>query len=183
MRNTVLLVIDMQVDFFDHDRLKARRGELVARTNELVSYMRKAGVPVIWVRQEFAADLTDAPLDVKRNGFRVTVAGTPGAAFLPELEVGDDAVITKKRYSAFFGTSLDETLRSYRCERVIVAGVNTHACIRTTVVDAYQRDYDVILASDCIDSADAEHHDVSLRYMEGKLATSVGNPDILRFIA
>ena len=91
--------------------------------------------------------------------------------------------MTKKRYSAFFGTSLDETLCSYQCKRVIVAGVNTHACIRTTVVDAYQRDYDVILASDCIDSADAEHHDVSLRYMEGKLATSVRNTDISRFIA
>ena len=183
MRSTVLLVIDMQVDFFHHDRLKARQSELVARTNELVSRVRKAGVPVFWVRQEFAKDLTDAPLDVKRNGFRVTVAGTPGADFLPGLDVGADPVMTKKRYSAFFGTSLDETLCSYQCKRVIVAGVNTHACIRTTVVDAYQRDYDVILASDCIDSADAEHHDVSLRYMEGKLATSVRNTDISRFIA
>ena len=90
MRSTVLLVIDMQVDFFHHDRLKARQSELVARTNELVSRVRKAGVPVFWVRQEFAKDLTDAPLDVKRNGFRVTVAGTPGADFLPGLDVGAD---------------------------------------------------------------------------------------------
>jgi isochorismate hydrolase len=49
--------------------------------------------------------------------------------------------------------------------------VNTHACIRSTVVDAYQRDLDVVLPRGCFDSHDAEHHDISLRYMEGKLAS------------
>jgi isochorismate hydrolase len=57
--------------------------------------------------------------------------------------------------------------------------MNTHACIRTTAIDANQRDWNVILALDCIDSYDREHHEVSLRYMQDRLATVMTNPDIL----
>lgn len=177
--SAVLLVIDMQVDFFRHERLSKRQPELVSQVNSLVSTMRSAGVPVIWVRQEFAPDLGDASLEVKRTSARVVIAGTPGASLLPGLEVDpDDHFVIKKRYSAFFGTGLDSTLQSMMCTTVIVAGVNTHACIRTTVVDAYQRDYDVILARDCIDSLDLEHHDVSWRYMDGKLGRGMSNDEI-----
>ncbi len=49
----------------------------------------------------------------------------------------------------------------------------------TTAIDAYQRDWNVILALDCIDSYDQEHHEVSLRYMKDKLATVMSNADIL----
>lgn len=183
MASTALLIIDMQVDFFRHEWLSARRDDLVRKTNQLVALMRRAHVPVIWVRQEFSHDLTDAPLDVKRHGFRVTIAGTAGASLLQGLDVGNDVVLVKKRYSAFFGTHLDELLRQHECNRVIVAGVNTHACIRATVIDAYQRDYDVIVATDCVDSSDLEHHDISLRYMDGKLAWVMSNSDISKLLA
>jgi isochorismate hydrolase len=79
-------------------------------------------------------------------------------------------VLVKKRYSAFFGTELDAELSTLRPEVVVVAGVNTHACVRMTAIDAYQRDYDVIVAGDCVASSDPEHHDVTLRYLEGNIA-------------
>lgn len=181
--NAVLLVIDMQVDFFRHERLSKRQPELVLQVNSLVAAMRSAGVPVIWVRQEFLPDMSDASLEVKRTGTRVVIAGTPGASLLPGLTVDpDDQLIIKKRYSAFFGTNLDSLLQGMNCTTIIVAGVNTHACIRTTVVDAYQRDYDVILASDCIDSLDPVHHDVSWRYMDGKLGRGMSNDEIVAFL-
>lgn len=139
-----------------------------------------AVIPVVWVRQEFAPDLSDASLEVRRHQTRVVIAGTPGADLLPELVVHlSDHVVLKKRYSAFFGTNLDELLARLDCDRMIVAGVNTHACVRTTVVDAYQRDYEVILAKDCIDSLDREHHEVTWRYMDGKLGRGMANEEIL----
>jgi isochorismate hydrolase len=61
---------------------------------------------------------------------------------------------------------------------LILAGINTHACIRTTAIDAYQRDWKVILASDCVDSYDREHHDISLRYMKDKVASVMSNQEI-----
>lgn len=176
---TATLIIDMQVDFFAHAKLSRQRSALVAHTNALVASARHAGSPVIWVRQEFLPDLSDAPLEVKRGKIAVVIAGTAGASFLPELDVQEcDSVLVKKRYSAFFGTELDEMLSRLDCTRLIVAGVNTHACIRATVVDAYQRDYEVVLARDCIASHDQEHHDITWRYLDGKLGCGMGNGQI-----
>jgi len=167
-----VLVVDMQVDFFAHARLTRNRAELVANVNELTRLARAHGMPVIWVKTEFEPDLRDAFLEVRKKAIRVAIKGSAGAALLPELDVADsDLALTKKRYSAFFGTALDSILTARECSHVIVAGVNTHACIRSTVVDAYKRDLDVILPRGCFDSHDAEHHDISLRYMEGKLAS------------
>jgi nicotinamidase-related amidase len=174
-----VLVVDMQVDFFAHARLAQRRAELAANVNELTHVAREHDVPVMWVKTEFEPDLHDAFLEMRKKGIRVVVKGSAGAALLPELHVAEsDLVLTKKRYSAFFGTALDSILSVRECSRVIVAGVNTHACIRSTVVDAYQRDLDVILPSGCFDSHDAEHHEISLRYMENKLATVRDLPSI-----
>jgi nicotinamidase-related amidase len=180
---TVALVIDMQADFFANKRLDALRPGLVAHTNALTAMARDAAIPIVWIRQEFAPDLSDASLEVRRNGTRVVISGTPGAELLPELDVdAADSTILKKRYSAFFGTNLDALLEQVDCDQLIVAGVNSHACVRTTVVDAYQRDYEVILARDCIDSLDREHHEVSWRYMDGKLGRGMTNEQIRQWL-
>ena len=177
------LVIDMQVDFFAHERLAQRRAALVESINELVAISRASGAPVIWVKQEFAADLSDALPEVRRKNIRIVIAGTPGAAILPELDVRpSDIQVIKKRYSAFHGTDLDRLLETLCCDRLIVAGVNSHACVRTTVIDAYQRDYPVLLATDCIASHDADHHAISMRYMDGKLAIGMDNPALFALL-
>lgn len=176
---TVALVIDMQADFFGHQRLSLLRPALAAHINTLTAMARDAAIPIVWVRQEFSPDLSDASLEVRRRQTRVVIAGTQGAEILPELDVHvSDHFVLKKRYSAFFGTNLDSLLAQLDCDQLIVAGVNTHACVRTTVVDAYQRDYDIILAKDCIDSLDREHHDVTWRYMDGKLGRGMANEQI-----
>lgn len=175
-----LLVIDMLADFFERQPvLAAQRKRLVRSINHLARVFRSLGQPVIWVRQEFNADLSDAFLDMRRSGTKVTIAGTEGCKILPELEQGGDQVIVKKRYSAFFRTNLDELLTELRPAALVLSGINTHACIRATAVDAYQRDYDVILASECIGSYDTEHHNVTVRYLEGKIARLMNNADIL----
>jgi nicotinamidase-related amidase len=153
----LLLVIDLLNDYFRQgSSLAGRRGQLVAAVNRLAAAFRQAGQPVLWVRQEFAPDLSDAFLRMRRENLRVTIAGTDGCELLPELDRhASDKVIVKKRYSAFFGTDLDETLAAMRTETLVLAGINTHACIRTTAIDAYQRDYEVIVAADCVASYDA----------------------------
>ena len=166
----VLLVIDMLIDFFEQEqRLAAIRAELTSRINALARAFRVHDRPIIWVRQEFRPDLQDAFLEMRQHDRRVTIAGTRGCLLLPELErMAGDFEIVKKRYSAFFGTSLDELLAGLRPSALVLAGINTHACVRTTAIDAYQRDYQVILARQCIGSYDREHHDITLRYLANK---------------
>jgi nicotinamidase-related amidase len=180
-----LLVIDLLNDNFRrHACLAAQRGQLVASVNRLAAAFRQAGQPVLWVRQEFAPDLSDAFLRMRRENLRVTIAGTDGCELLPELERhGSDKVLVKKRYSAFFGTDLDETLAVIRPEILVLAGINTHACVRTTAIDAYQRDYEVIVASDCVASYDAEHHEITRRYLDAGIARFVPSAEIATMVA
>lgn len=162
MSRSVFLVIDVLNDFFRNQSLAGRREELAGAINELVGSFRGQGQPIIWVRQEFEADLSDAFLEMRKENIHITIAGTEGEQILAELDVQpSDTVIVKKRYSAFFGTTLDEVLATLNPDILVVGGVNTHACIRTTVVDAYQRDYEIIVASECTASNDEEHHEIT----------------------
>jgi nicotinamidase-related amidase len=180
---TITLIVDLQVDYFKHERLKQRRPTLVARTNQLVGAARSVGSSIVWVKTEYSPDLHDASLEVRKGQIHITIAGSPGASLLPELNVRhSDAIVLKKRYSAFFGTDLDSILERSSCSQLIVAGINTHACIRATVVDAYQRDIDVLLARDCIDSYDEEHDRVTWRYMNGKLGRGLTNQELIEIL-
>jgi nicotinamidase-related amidase len=181
----LLLVIDLLNDYFrQHARLAAQRDQLVAAVNRLVAAFRRARQPVVWVRQEFAPDLSAAFLRMRRENLRVTIAGTDGCELLPELDRhASDKVLVKKRYSAFFGTGLDETLAVLRPEILVLAGINTHACIRTTAIDAYQRDYEVLVASDCVSSYDAEHDEVTRRYLDAGIARFVSSAEIAELLA
>src|SRR5215471_8254039 len=138
----LLIVIDLLNDYFrQHSSLAAQRDQLVASVNRLATAFRQAQQPIIWVRQEFAPDLSDAFLRMRRENVHVTIAGTDGCELLPDLDrLPTDRVIVKKRYSAFFGTGLDEMLATMRPTTLVLAGINTHACVRMTAIDAYQRD-------------------------------------------
>jgi len=178
MKRPVLLVIDMLRDFLDSWE-PDRRNRLVRSINELTGLVRAVSRPVIWVRQEFEPDLRDAFLEMRAKGILITIRGTTGSEVIPELSQDpSESVIIKKRYSAFYGTSLDEQLALLQPDAVILAGINTHACVRTTAIDAYQRDWPVILATDCIDSNDREHHEISLRYMKDKIASVMTNEEL-----
>lgn len=167
----VLLVIDMLVDFLGAWS-EADRVTLVDGVSSLVQAFRTARRPVIWVRQEFEPDLSDAFLEMRRKNIRVAIKGARGCETIPELGVRpDEAQVIKKRYSAFFGTQLDHLLLAHAADTVVLAGINTHACVRTTAIDAYQRDLDVIIPREAVGSYDRDHEAVSLRYMDGKIAS------------
>jgi nicotinamidase-related amidase len=178
MIRPLLLVVDMQNDFLDGWAAAARES-LVRSTHDLVLLIRSHGFPVVWVRQEFEADLSDAFRETKARRISITIKGTSGCEIVPHLPVArNDPVIVKKRYSAFFRTKLEDVLAELRPDTLILAGINTHACIRMTAIDAYQRDWPVIIASDCVGSYDEEHHAITLRYLQREIARAMSNPEI-----
>jgi maleamate amidohydrolase len=167
----MLLIIDMLIDFLD-PWSEADRAPLVEAIRLLVQEFRAAGHPIIWVRQEFEPDLSDAFQEMRYKNIRITIRGTRGCKIIPELiPCPDDPHVIKKRYSAFFGTNLDRLLLVHAVDTVVLAGINTHACVRTTAIDAYQRDLNVIIPREAVGSYDRNHEDISLRYMNGKIAS------------
>ncbi len=174
MGRPAVFVIDMLNDCFGHAELDRLRATLCASVNQLTNFARAKKFPVIWVRQEFAPDLCDAFIDMKKENIRMFIKGTSGPLILDELiRFDSDIELVKKRYSMFFGTDLDSLLMDLQIDSLILAGVNSHACIRTAAIDAYQRDSPVILVRECVSSKDRQHHEITMDYLDGGIATVV----------
>ncbi|MBB5276733.1 nicotinamidase-related amidase [Rhizobium rosettiformans] len=177
-----LLIIDLQNDFLASLDTSVVTS-LVANTNHLVRTFRAETLPIVWIRQEFRADLSDAFLEMRDKNIAGVIEGTEGAQLHPDLEASEnDVTIIKKRYSAFFGTTLDQYLQEQKVDHLVLCGINTHACIRTAAIDAYQRDYRVLLPRECIGSYDDEHARVTLLYLDRKIGRVVVVEDVVEMV-
>jgi len=94
-----------------------------------------------------------------------------------------DPVIDKHRYSAFFGTGLDEMLQDEGIEELIITGVMTNCCCETTARDAFMRDYRVFFVSDATAAADEELHLATLKNMAFAFAHVLDTESLCRYLA
>jgi len=173
------IFVDLLEDFFANPPLSGRRASIAHAVNDLARFSRDRACPVIWVRQEFEPDLSDAFLSMRDSVTRITIRGTDGCKVIREIgREPTDHEIVKRRFSAFFDTQMAALLSSLNLTHVVIGGINTHACVRATAVDAYQRDYRVILASDTISSYDDEYHRESMRYLVQSIGTAMTNSEI-----
>lgn len=167
-----LLVIDMLRDFVDETGSlycgPAARA-ILTRVKEEISRAREEGYPVIYICDQHKED------DPEFQMFpRHCVAGTTGGEVAPELSPREgDVVIPKRRYSAFFGTDLDLTLRELGVEELILVGVCTNICVLYTAADARMRHYRVTVPRDAVASFDEDAHRFALAEMEKTLGATV----------
>jgi nicotinamidase-related amidase len=146
---------------------------------------RKAGVPIIHVVTEYrhTREIESNPFWKSRqsptrgNAMRHNLAGSPGVEIMPGLFVEGDSVVNgKKRYSAFLHTGLEFLLRSVAARTVLLAGVNTNSCILSTAFEVVNRDFELVVLEDCVDSMDGpEAHAMALQMVRlclGRVAAS-----------
>lgn len=137
--NTALLMIDVQNLVVDGAH---RRDEVVGNIAGLVQRARDAGTPVVWVRHH----VPQLP------------AGAPEAEFVAELEElrsqAQEPVVVKQYRGAFEDTDLEDVLAGLGVGRLLVAGAETDACIRSTIHGGFVRGYDVTLVSDAHTAGD-----------------------------
>ncbi|MBI1198865.1 MAG: isochorismatase family protein [Phenylobacterium sp.] len=128
--NTALLVVDVQTKVMANG---AGRDAVVANIGRLVAAARAAGTPVVWV-QHISDELPK---------------GSEAGAIVAELDPRPDEPLVEKAYGdAFEDTSLEAVLAGRGVGRLIVAGAQTDACIRSTLHGALARGYDAILVKD-----------------------------------
>jgi nicotinamidase-related amidase len=128
--NTALLVVDVQngVVAGAHER-----DAVVANIGSLVDRARDAQVPVVWVQH------SDDGLPKGSDEWQI----------VPELAPGDDEALVEKNYGdSFEATTLESVLSGLGVGRLVVAGAQTDACIRSTLHGAFVRGYDATLVSD-----------------------------------
>lgn len=130
---------------------------------------RAAGEAVVY--------LTDAhlPDDAEFQMFPPhAIVGTPGAEIVPELAPhAGDVVIPKRRYSGFFGTDLDVTLREKSIDTIRLVGDCTNICILYTAADARNLGYAVEVVADGVTSFDEAAHRNALRELEKTLGATI----------
>lgn len=170
----VVLVIDMVNGFLQSGNNlycgDDARG-IIPNVQRLIEREQGAGGTVL-----FLCDTHD-PDDLEFEMFPVhCVRGTDEPNVIPELADYEGRLIPKRRYSAFFETDLEETLRSLQPEKVIICGVCTDICVMHTAADARNRDYKVEVPADCVASFDEDAHDNALHHMEKILGVAVTGP-------
>ncbi|MCI5836293.1 MAG: cysteine hydrolase [Veillonellaceae bacterium] len=167
-----LIVVDMLNDFIAPDGALScgPAGEaIVPACAAHVAAHREAGDTVIYVCDRHRPD------DAEFRMFPPhCIAGTPGAEIIAELApAAGDIVISKRRYSGFFGTGLDLDLRELGITELFLVGVCTNICVQYTAADARNRGYEVHVYRDAVASFDEAAHTMALSQMESVLGCTV----------
>lgn len=173
-----LLVVDMLNDFLEEGgaMVLASGRSLYRPIAQLLAAARQAGVRVFWICDRHP-DLEDREFE-KRTPH--CLEGTWGAGIVIDLEQRpEDQVVTKRRYSGFFQTDLDLRLRELELRQLIVTGVVTNICVRSTVHDAFFRGYDVIVPEDCVAATSEREQASSLHDIDTHYGTVCSLSDVL----
>lgn len=134
--NSALLVVDVQNCVVEGAH---ERDSVVANVDKLVDQARREQVPVVWVQH------SDDEI----------IRGSDGWRIVPELTPGDSEPLVDKDYGdSFEDTVLETVLSNLGVGRLVVAGAETDACIRSTLHGALVRGYDVTLVSDAHTTGD-----------------------------
>ena len=140
--HAALLVIDLQNYF------RRILQPVLENILGVIQSCRRRNVPILFTQHGHTDPISDGGMLGDWWG-EVIRSGTEDWKFLPEINIGsNDTVLAKKRYSAFFDTDLDRTLRSIGIRDLIISGVMTNLCCETTVRDAFMRDYRVFFLID-----------------------------------
>jgi nicotinamidase-related amidase len=134
--NTALLVVDVQNGVVGEAH---ERDSVVANVASLVEKARREQVPVVWVQHH------DDGLTRESDEWRIA----------PELKPdGAEPLVEKSYGDSFEDTTLETVLSDLQVGRLVVAGAETDACIRSTLHGAFTRGYDTTLVSDAHTTGD-----------------------------
>ena len=150
VENPAILVVDMLNDFCkEGGSMVLKEGvEAVAPIANLIAKAREHGFPIISIHDCHRPGKYDKEFDKRAPH---CIDGTWGAQVIDELAPQEqDYCIKKRRFSGFYQTDLDLVLRELGVKTVVVTGVVTNICVRSTCHDAFFLGYNVVVPTDCV---------------------------------
>jgi len=172
-KHCALIVIDVQKDFALKGAPAEISGTLQAVPNiqRIVNHHRKQKLPIFHVLRLYQQDGSNVDLCRKKiieNGKQMVIVGSNGAELVDELlpssdikldsnlllsgslqKVGErEWIMYKPRWSAFYNTSLEKNLRNLDVNTIVVCGCNFPNCPRTTIYEASERDFKIVMIKD-----------------------------------
>jgi len=187
-----LLVVDMQRYFFS----PASRAyipsapAIVPRVRGLIRALREAGCPVIFTAQANGPGYRGPMLRFWREVIR---PDDPRAELIEEIGRGDEPVVFKEEYDAFYRTDLDDLIKKTTGQgggeasgstadgpgQLIVCGVMTHLCCETTVRSAFVRGFEVFFPVDATATYNERFHRSTLFGLAHGFTLPVGSAELV----
>ena len=184
MKQSALIIIDMQRDFLEAGGYAATAGMDVSALRKPIPYIakllevaRSGKRLVIHTREGHRVDLTDcSPIKLARskqagaeigsNGplGKLLIRGEYGHDIIDELRpLAGEPIVDKPGYGAFHQTDLGQILESHAIKQLIICGVTTEVCVSSTLREAIDRGYECVLVSDACGSAYPELHAAAIK--------------------
>ena len=185
--HSALIIIDVQRDFTLIGSSTEIPGtfQVVQYIRSLVQAYRELAHPIIHVVRLYRADGSNVDVCRRKqieNGKQMVVPGNDGAELMDELkpypsirldsdlllsgnfqQIGPmEWIMYKPRWGAFYNTALEKHIHSLGANTVVVCGCNFPNCPRTTIYEASETDFRIVLAND----ATSARYDIGLRELK-----------------
>jgi ureidoacrylate peracid hydrolase len=183
--NPALLVIDVQNGFVSkggsYDLLGMETSHyrgVIPKIHDLINLCKNVGIPIFYtqaVRESSGIDLLTRSHKIlpKSREERIKkkpicVRETWDAEIVDDIKPAEgDHVVIKRRDSAFHDTEIGVWLRSLNIDTLIFCGIDTSICVESSLRDAFNIGYDVVLISDATASNNKKHYESTLENVKG----------------
>jgi isochorismate hydrolase len=173
---SALLVMDLQEYFLPI------LSPILGNVLSLIESCRSKGIKIIYTRHGHKDSDEDGGMLLKWWGEVIAQRSEKWNLIKAISPHENEPIIDKNRYSAFLGTSLDETLKYRKIEDLIITGVMTNCCCETTARDAFMRDYRVFFVSDATATVSEDLHLASLKNLAFGFAHIVDTKELCKSI-
>ena len=180
-----LILVDFVAAYFvESSPLYAGVEDELASALRIRDAARAAGIPVIYTNVVYQKGGADGGVFYRKvPALEVFVSGNPLGRWAEGLEPADGELVISKQYpSAFFGTSLAETLNKRSIDTLIITGVTTSGCVRATCVDAMSYGFIPIVVADACGDRHAAPQEANLFDMNAKYADVVDEHTAIEYL-
>ena len=177
----VLLLVDFinPLDFPGAEHL-ARPALAAARaTAQLKERLAAEGVPAIYANDNYGVWQSDFHSLVSAC---LGMEGPPGEIASLLYPQAHDLTILKPRHSAFYASPLELLLAEMQARELVICGLATDMCVQLTAMDAFLREFNTWVPSDCTAAESTAAKTASLAYMRTvlKCDTSAASAPVAR---
>lgn len=169
-QNTALLIIDVinKMDFKESEKLLNNSKKMVEPLLKLKSDAKNQDIPVIYVNDNFGLwrqDMNSLIEECKKGIGKEVIEH-----FIPKE---DDFFIIKPKHSGFYGTQLNILLKQLEIENLVLTGISGDMCVLFTASDAYMREYNLWVPSDCLASETDQDNQAALRLINRSMFANI----------
>jgi len=171
-----LLVIDMGRAWTDPaSPIGTDYGDMIDRIATVLEHARRAKVPIFYTTMQFPPTKADVEgVYCQKYTNLPKIKGEQWSRIADRIAPSDDdTVVWKHRPSALYGTTLLSQLNELRVDTVLITGVSTSGCVRSTAEDSFNAGLRTVVIRDCVGDRSPAAHEANMIDIDNRYADVV----------